>query len=240
MVILLTNGTPSFAAPNRQGVIHPVHVTDVRDVYFVVSWTTDSVSTGAVTYGPAFAHLHALIDGQRCAQSGHDNHPLCRSVSPGREYHLLFRCRRWQHDGRQWRGALFGHNGRRAGQCPSKSSNCRRCVCPGRLTRCRRGHCLLADSKRHWHLAASLGSHGQQRTLDVQSGKYPHGRTTVTISSGLRAIQSRSRRKAGIAGTGQLIASVPLGAASVGIHYFEWHPHRRHSGLVHRHTGRRI
>ena len=53
VLILLTSGTPSFAAPNRQGAIHRVYVTDVRDVYFVVSWTTDSVSTGSVNYGPA-------------------------------------------------------------------------------------------------------------------------------------------------------------------------------------------
>jgi hypothetical protein len=42
---------PSFAAPLRQGTIHKIYITDVRDVSFVVSWTTDSPSTGSVNYG---------------------------------------------------------------------------------------------------------------------------------------------------------------------------------------------
>ncbi len=53
LLALAVASTPTWAAPPRQGAIHRVYITDVRDSYFVVSWTTDSASTGAVNYGSA-------------------------------------------------------------------------------------------------------------------------------------------------------------------------------------------
>jgi hypothetical protein len=53
--VLLIGVSNGMAAPNLQGTLHSVYVTDVRDRQFVVSWTTDSSSNGRVDWGTTTA-----------------------------------------------------------------------------------------------------------------------------------------------------------------------------------------
>jgi hypothetical protein len=54
-VVLLIGVRNGVAAPNLQGTLHSVYITDVRDRQFVVSWTTDSPSDGHVDWGTTTA-----------------------------------------------------------------------------------------------------------------------------------------------------------------------------------------
>ena len=135
MLMLMTSGTPSFAAPNMQGAIHRVYVTDVRDVYFVVSWTTDSISTGSVNYGPASptCTLSSTANDVLNPAATTTHYVEVSGLTANTAYCFDVIAR--QYHRRQWRYALFGHNGRSAREHTSKSFNCRRRICPGWLTR---------------------------------------------------------------------------------------------------------
>jgi hypothetical protein len=51
LLVVSLAGTPSSAAPLQQGTIFQASITDVRHNQFVVSWVTQSLCTGMVTYG---------------------------------------------------------------------------------------------------------------------------------------------------------------------------------------------
>ncbi len=55
IAVLLIGVRNGVAAPNLQGTVHSVYVSDVRDRQFVVSWTTDSPSDGRVDWGTTTA-----------------------------------------------------------------------------------------------------------------------------------------------------------------------------------------
>ena len=55
LAVVLLAGAPTSAAPLSQGTIHHVYISDVRNTSFVVSWTTELLSTASVTYGPTAA-----------------------------------------------------------------------------------------------------------------------------------------------------------------------------------------
>jgi phosphodiesterase/alkaline phosphatase D-like protein len=64
MAGLMTIGVGhSAAAPDRQGALHKVYITDVRDNQFVVSWTTDTPSNGQVEWGTTTALGSTTADG---------------------------------------------------------------------------------------------------------------------------------------------------------------------------------
>jgi hypothetical protein len=54
--------TASVAAPINQGALHKIYITDVRDVQFVVSWTTNTVSDGRVEWGTTTALGNTATD----------------------------------------------------------------------------------------------------------------------------------------------------------------------------------
>ena len=61
---LLTIGVgQSMAAPDQQGALHRIFITDVRDTQFVVSWTTDTPSNGQVEWGTTTALGSITSDG---------------------------------------------------------------------------------------------------------------------------------------------------------------------------------
>ena len=61
---LLTIGVgQSMAAPDQQGALHRIFITDVRDTQFVVSWTTDTPSNGQVEWGTTTALGSITADG---------------------------------------------------------------------------------------------------------------------------------------------------------------------------------
>lgn len=61
-LILLGLAAPAIAAPNADPMINKVYITDVRDGSFVVSWTTDILSDGKVTWGTTKPPVNLVTD----------------------------------------------------------------------------------------------------------------------------------------------------------------------------------
>lgn len=78
----------AFAAPDRQGALHKVYVTDVRDGQFVVSWTTDASSDGQVEWGPTTALGFTATD---LVPSATTHYVSIAGLSPSTTYYFQVR-----------------------------------------------------------------------------------------------------------------------------------------------------
>ncbi len=63
VLALLLMPTGAWAAPQANPVIYKVYITNVRDSNFVVSWTTDILSDGKVTWGYSTPPTTIVSDG---------------------------------------------------------------------------------------------------------------------------------------------------------------------------------
>lgn len=215
VLALSVASAPTLAAPQMQGTIHRVYITDVRNSYFVVSWTTGSASTGSVHYGtasptctlsstvndtlnPALTTTHYVTITSLAA-----NTPYCFDVISGTTTDnnggLHYTITTGAVPGSLPQNRLIAGDVYAQGGSPGVA-NAIVYLQIQNVTGTSQRATARTDANGHWTY-----NFGNLRTADNNDYFLWFTGNPITITA-----------QGGIAGTGQMIASVPSGAASVG------------------------